>query len=44
MSIVKMEKLSVIGMDSVKNSLLAELMDMESVQLRIPSLFAQKEA
>ena len=44
MSIVKMEKLSVIGMDSVKNSLLAELMDMESVQLRSPSEFAPKEA
>ena len=39
-----MEKLSVIGMDSVKNSLLAELMDMESVQLRSPSEFAPKEA
>ncbi len=38
-----MEKVSVIGMDSVKNSLLAELMDMESVQLRSPSEFAPGE-
>lgn len=35
-----MEKVSVIAMAGVKNSLLAELMDIESVQMRDPTEFA----